>query len=502
MTIMLRFRPTALVAAALLVCLAAGPLAAKDETAESAVWLLKKATLVHRDGMHNILLRALRQLDDPDLKPLFSDLVQKQHPVLKIHGILALGEIDTNDHIDLALVADVKNTATQAQLVSSALEADLLSVEQCKQLIAWPGLDEAVKVIVATKLVHHKQLTDQSVLTAAIASDNMALRSMAALLKLELGDAAAAKHLDELNLSDQSIRETVQIMLLQTAVRYEFASIAPWALKLADDPTTEQNLAFLALRTAMRFKAPGAAESWERLFKSTIGPADRLRLAVLALDVAERLEPAVFDALATDTDEVIRQMGVVGKLRAAGQPAGAEVLKLLAMNNLLASQWALQHALEIPHEQGRELLVGIIFNAEGGENPERFRGQRLENSVLAAERMAEKDADAATLIPHLLQNTPSLTQEAILVGLIRSKVDARPMIAPITKWPNDTAEYLALLLKIKNGEQPTPEQMQSLAMIVRGGAKLQDPLRIQAAWLYLKLTQQDRFALANVLGQR
>ena len=64
MTIMLRFRPTALVAAALLVCLAGGQASAKDETAESAVWLLKKATLVHRDGMHNVLLRALRQLDE------------------------------------------------------------------------------------------------------------------------------------------------------------------------------------------------------------------------------------------------------------------------------------------------------------------------------------------------------------------------------------------------------------------------------------------------------
>ena len=88
------------------------------------------------------------------------------------------------------------------------------------------------------------------------------------------------------------------------------------------------------------------------------------------------------------------------------------------------------------------------------------------------------------------------------MGLIRSKIDARQMISPITKWPNDTADYLALLLRIKNGHVPTPEQMQQLAMIVKGGAKLQDPLRIQAAWLYLKLTQQDHFALANVLGQR
>ena len=46
------------------VCLSVLPAASRaaDETGDSAVWLLKKSTLVHRDGMHNVLLRALRQL--------------------------------------------------------------------------------------------------------------------------------------------------------------------------------------------------------------------------------------------------------------------------------------------------------------------------------------------------------------------------------------------------------------------------------------------------------
>ena len=502
MPLMRRFSPIAAVAAALLGVLIVQPAHAKDETAESAVWLLEKATLVHKDGMHNILLRSLRQLEDPSLSTLFSALVQKQHPVLKIHGILALGEIDPKKQINLALLADV-DPKLQGQLVSSAMEAGLLTTEQAKDIIKWPGLDDAVKVIVATKLVQEKQLDDQAILNSGMASDNLALKSMSALLKLELGDDAAMKHLEQLNLAEQTSRDNIRILLLQTALRYNFHSIAPWAMKIAEDPATPHDLSLLALRTAMRFDAPGAAENWERRYKSTTNPADRLRLSVLALDLATHLQPAMFDPLTTDTDDVVKQMGTVGKLLAQKQPADEAILKLLEMNNVLSSQWVRQYALEQPVEAARALLLGMIFSAEGGQNPPRFRDQRLENAILATQRLAEKDPTAAALIPDTLKAVPSLTQEAMLVGLIRAQVaDARPLIAPVDKWANDAAEDLALLLRIKNGHQPNEEELKQLAMIVRGGARLQDPLRIQAAWLYLKLTDQDKVALASILGNR
>jgi len=117
-----------------------------DETAESAVWLLSKCTLVHRTGQHHVMLKALRQMDDPTLKPLFSYLVQRRHPVLRIHGILGLGEIAPDNTIDLALVADLKDARTQEELIHTATGSNLITVEQLKQLYTWPGLDDRVKV--------------------------------------------------------------------------------------------------------------------------------------------------------------------------------------------------------------------------------------------------------------------------------------------------------------------------------------------------------------------
>jgi hypothetical protein len=473
-----------------------------DETAESAVWLLKKATLVHQNGMHNVLLRSLRQMDDPALKPLFSDLVQKRHPVLKIHGILGLGEIADNGKLDLGLIAEIKDTPTQAQLVSAAVEGKLIGVDEAKQLMTWPGLDPAVKIIVATMLVKEKALTDQTAIDQAMASDNLALRSMAALLKLELGGGNAPMDiLSELSISNQSNRDNVRLMLLQTAVRYEFASITTWALAIAQEPNIDHNLSLLALRTAMRFKSPLAPPMWVQRFNSSTNQAERIRLAVLALDLADRLDAKLFDLMTDDADPVIKQMGIIGKQIATGNDGTAEILKLLELNHLLADKWTLQYAADGPIDKVKPLLVGIILNAQGGTNPERFRAQRLENTVLAAQTLAENATDGPTILHNLFLQVPSLTQEAMLVGLIRLDKNRPDKIIDGLTFQTDTADYLALLLRAKHGQPLDDEAMKKLAIIVRGGAGLQDPLRVQAAWIYLKNTSQDKFALASVLGQ-
>lgn len=499
-------RKLMLIVAAVLAAWGLSTPAAADETADSAVWLLKKTTLVHRDGRHNVLLRALRQMRDPRLKPLFSELVQRRHPVMQIHGVLGLAEIDPEKKIDLALVADVKDSATQAQLVSSAIESDLLTVDQAKQLLTWPGLSEPVKVIVAAYLTSKKQFTDSGVLDESLKSENPAMQGMAAMLKLQLGHADAIRYLDELNQSDKPNRLQIQAMLLQTAIRYEFDKIGPWAMKLAQDPEADRGLDLLALRTAVHFAAAGGAKQgaavWTKHFDSTTSAADRIRLAMLAVDLSEKLPADMYSRLAEDDQALIRQLGVVGKTIAEKKDAAEPILKLLDENNILAGKWVLQYADDQPIDKATPILVGVILSAEGEPDPPQFRAQRLENVVIAAEMLSEKADNAGAIIHALLEKAPMLTQEAMVMGLIRSDA-AHPdkMIEGYDTWQSDTAASLALLLRAKNADKLTPQQLDQLGLIVRGGAGLQEPLRVQAAWIYVKLTDQDKVTLANVLGK-
>ncbi len=476
-----------------------------DDTTQSAIWLLQKTTLIHADGGQNVLLRALRQLKDPALKPLYSDLVQKRHPVLKIHGILGLGEISANHRIDIALVADLKETGAQVQAVESALEADLLDNAQCKQLIAWPGKEMmAVRLIAATRLVRDGQLEDRKILDDAIAvPDNLAVNAMGALLKLQLGDAKAIEVLDKIGASEKPEKDAVRALILQAAAHNKFDKLGPWALKIAMEPKVNTQLALGALRTAVMFKAPGASAAWLQRFDASTGLADKIRVAMIAVDLHDKIEPTAFDRLSLENDPLMLQMSRTGKALAAGGPAVEEVLKLVEQDNLLTSRWVLDYATTRKTiDEAKPILVGLILAVENGANNDRSRGVRTENAVLAAQHLSEKLPDAKALFAELAPQVPALTQESMLMGLIRSNYEhPEQQIDGITSWKGDTAPSLVLLLSAKKGVKLTADQLDRLGLIVRGGGGLQEPLRVQGAWAYLKQTHQEQVALASLLGK-
>lgn len=475
-----------------------------DETADSAAWLLRKSTLLHRDGRHNVMLRALRQLRDPTLKPLFTELVQKGHPALKYHGVLALAEVSAPRKLDLALLADLKDPLVQAQVVNSAIEAELLDADGCRQILESPGYDTAVRIIAAAKLAADGQLKELSAVSEAQSSDKLAMRGMLGLLKLQIGDGSGLELLRGIDASDDRTRDEVRAMLLQMVLRYKFAAAGPWAMRIAQDDEVNKSLAFLALRAAMSFKVPGAAELWAKRFGAAKGdPADRIRLALLALDVSKQVGAVHFKKLTADSDPLVAQIGRTGESIASSEGSGADeqLMKLLELNHGLTGQWVLQYAYGLPVEQGRGILVAAILAAEGEPNPSVNRGSRIENCVFAAQRLAEKDPASHPVLIKLLETSPELTQEAILMGLLKSELGAPHKLIEGLAFKSQVGQSIALLIRARGGAKLSSEELRHLSLMVRGGAGLQETLRLQAAWVYLKITEQDRLALTNVLGK-
>ncbi len=507
-------------------CAVASP-ARADKTADQAVWLLEQATLVHRNGRHNVLLRALRQMRDPRLEPLFSELVQRHHPSLRIHGILGMSEIADPPRLDLALVAELDDPATQAQLVSAAIDSDLLSNEAAGQLLRWPGLPGAVRVIVVSKLVSDGERVDPGVLDEAAEDTNPALRSVAAVLRAQLGEAEALGVLDRLDEEPDPSRQRVQALVLQTLLRHELDAAAAWTMELARAKLEAHGvgredwrmgpIAYQALRAALIFEYDQAINLWMACFDQTplaeSPESEKLRLAMLALDLADRLDERIFTPMLGDEMPIIRKVGQIGTAIASGEPAGELIEQLIAENNKLASAWALQYAVQLCQTdaaRARPILLAIARAASSDEP--RFRSQRLQNAVLAVEKLHENDRDAVPHIRRLIASASTFPQEAMLMGLIRSDGE-RPaeVVAGIETFDSRVAEAMALLLKAKHAERLTEAELDQLSLIVRGGFSggvhpqeggLQEPLRIQAAWTYLRLTQQDRVALATVLGGR
>jgi len=474
----------------------------RDATFDSAVFLLRQSMRVHQDGRQNVLLRSLRHLADPQMTPLLNELAQSDYPLFKIHGLLGLAECSNPKQIDLVRLAAVEDPAVQAELVSAALDSDLLTLDQCQQLVDWPGLDVAVKVIVSGPLVKAGRLSKIEPLIEASKAENLARRSLASALLLQMGQPQGMDALEKLNTSDNPTRDQVRDLVLRSIVRYELDKAAPWAMKMADDSEVRMQLRLMALSVALRFNAPGSVNIWQQQFASTSDVAQRTRLALMALRLAPWLAPSFYQPLIKDSDPMLSRIGHAGQAVASNKDIATQVTRLIEMHHPLANAWALSYASkDAPVEDASAILMALIHAYEQG--PMRGREQRLDDAASAAQILAERNLPAAvSQLGPVLANaqTPRPLMQALLLGLIRSnKPAAYEVIQDLPPQDDVNIHSLVTLLIARSGEPLSQQQLADLAINVRGGGLPQDSLRIQAAWLWLKATGQVRAALDQAL---
>jgi hypothetical protein len=247
----------------------------------------------------------------------------------------------------------------------------------------------------------------------------------------------------------------------------------------------------------------------------------RLRLAVLAADVAEHVKPELFIALTRREEPLLATLGRAGESIAEGRSGVEATVALIRMNNVLTNRWALKHAVGLIEGEAarpraaRPIFLALIDAADNDylktaaeRDQPRFAAQRLQSAIVAVQKLHAKDPGSRAAIRERLNGATMLQQEAILMGLIRSEGD-RPdklLVKAAPEYRSKTASALGVLLRAKHAADAAElgeAAMERLSLIVRrafptGG--LEDPLRLQAGWAYLRLTGEARLAMAEVLG--
>ncbi len=474
-----------------------------DETARSAALLLRRCIAVDRQGLHEMMLSTIRHLRDPALEPLFHRLTQSPHPALKVHGFLGLARCDPNQQLDMIRIAALKDPAIQAQVISAAMDDKLLTNQQSQQLLDWPGLDTGVKIIVAAQLVQSQQFSDIQLLRQAMSSDNLARKGLAALLMLQLGHDQGLDDLYQLDQSEDRQRDQVRRMLLETALRYDLNGVAPWATRVSSEPNVLPKLGLLALRVAMRFGSPGAIDLWRHQFESATDPARRTRLALLAMALSPWLDPGLFQPWVNDQDPLVRRIFRTGLAIASDHQIDAAVVGLIEMHHPLMNRWALSYARQhATDDHAQVILLGLIMAFE--DRNVTGRNEPVNEVVQAARVLHERcpQAAVALLRPILAEgHTDPLLAEGILMGLLLS-TQPHPdrVLAGLPGSDNPRVHNLAILLLAKHGQTLSDSQARQLQVLVRGGGGIGQAMRLQAAWAYLKQTQQSQRALATALG--
>lgn len=477
----------------------------RELTTNSAVYLLRSALHVSRDGREIPLLKAIRQLKDPELTPLFEELATNPHPVLQIHGILGLAECHPEKKLDLLRIASIEQPSIQSQVISVAMDSNLLSDDEANQLINWPGLDSGVLILVATQQINKGLFNKPKILEEATLSDNLARKNFALLLQANLGIEGAMEKLQALHQSDDPLRDRIRQMLLRSALRYDMPVIGPWAMQITAESDINSTLSILALKTVMRFKIPQAQSIWLKQYHATNDLAQKTRLALLVLREAQTLAPSLFDTLISEENNLLKNIGKAGKAIAAGQNITEHVINLVGMDNPhpLVTTWALRYAQsQASTQDATAILLSLVLCYENAHVS--ARPQLLDDAIASVETLINQHSQIAiALLKPILENpkTEKMLLRGMVLAMIRSNPQTALELAQQIKNINDaTCKQLLLLLKAKNGIELSRNQLHDLAMMVRGGSLDDIALRVQAGWAYIKQTRQIKTALSRVLN--
>jgi len=476
-----------------------------DRSAESAVFVIKQALDPSPRGTHNLVLRALRHMDDPALAPLFTHLADQGTGSLKIHGILGLAELSDPARVDLKRIAQLEPAALQAEAISAAQDAELLTLEQCKTLADWSGLDPGIALLLAARLIESDAWTRPELLRDMLDADRLSRRCLAAAMLVQLGDDTALATLNELQTSEDRMSRGVLEMVLQSALRWEMQRLAPWAMSLAQDPSLGLKQRVQALTVAMRFAHPGSLELWRTMFNSANEPARENRLALAALKLSPWIEDAPFVHLQQRDNKLHRAIGNAGAAVVHQRGVAQAVVALVEQNYPLANDWALSYGADKAKAQDRDLiLLSLILAYEAG--PERGRAQRLDMAASAVQALVERSAERA---PNFLRpmlhssDTAERLRTGMLLGLIRAREgSAAKVVRGWQKTGLPLIDGLALLLRAKHQARLSDDELSDLGLLARGGGGLDMGLRAQAAWAYVKQSGQAAAALDAAISSR
>jgi hypothetical protein len=492
--------------AAMVVCVVASTAVASpkvDESAiESARFLLAKAVTVGQDRSFHELLRALRHLRDPALTQLFEHLAQSDRAVLQIHGTLGLAEVSPTKKVDLKRVIAISDAVAQAELISAALDDELMDIADCEQLAGSSGLEAGVRLLVANELVRRQRPVPAGLLDEAIKSDNLGRKHLAALLLVQQGDPRGSVILGDLNQLQDDARDSVRLMVLDAAIKYEFDKAGPWAMSVASEANVDPRLEGVALQAALRFGASGAEDVWLRHYQATTEPAQQIRLAILALRVSPWVGPRLYAPLKAESDPLLKQLGLAGEAIATNKDVAPAVIGLVQLHHPIANRLAMGYANDNAAPQDAKLIF-LAFVLAYEQGPREARGRLLEDAIAAAQLLYQKSPDDALALLRPILTQPGADEHmvhGVLLGLLRAQEPgAHRVLTGLPTFTNPHIRNMVLMLKAKSDQPMTPAEMDELALLVRGGGRLQEPLRVQAAWAYVKRVGQERAVLASVL---
>jgi hypothetical protein len=472
---------------------------------------LRKATTYANDGSHHPRLVALRQLNDPALRPLFQSLVQGKHWTIQIDGILGLAELDPKGMIDPFLLDQLKGDTDRSTGISAAVSLDMVGREQAEAMLGWDDLAPRDRVVLMGELVRRGGSPDAAKLAALTDHRNDEVAGIATLIRATVTGEAAA--LDAFRSRFGALpareRERTLIALANASMQFRLGGAVAFLNGCLQDATLSTDARFSAIGTLLTLDPAVGVEAWKQAVAADASQATRVRLGLIAIAADATLPKGAGAALrtvpaGTELDPLIARLADVIDALVPGPEQSATASQafpaLVSTRHRPSLAAMLEAAKRLPSDAQRATYAAFLELAATKEQRE-LTPAIAEMAVEAVSRLGTVDVGVIEeRLTKAAEADETRLHDILLLALIQTNTSEAAAVAMRARpKASRRGAALALLLHARFASELSKTEIDELGVIASGGWTLDPGLEVQAAWLFARHSGRAEEAIAAIL---
>ena len=470
-----------------------------DKT-DAALVQLQKATSSDNSLIN---LAALRNLRDIDLRPFFFQFAQHPDWPVQVHAVLGLAELSDEQTIDPWLVQQVAPLARE-HLLLQAIDDGLVQKEQLESLLKWPLLENTPKLWLISELSMLGEEPNKTMLRDLSSTTELSVAMFASLLldEEEVIDEVTRRLRRASSIEKDKALQTTFQMIRQ----YKLQSAADWLNDIIENNAValNDNERYFALHTLLVVAPDDGITLWESQFPTEPNRKEQVRYLLVLLESDIIPTPKMIERLDIDLDDSL--LGLMATSGAVNKPiervtnSDVDALAdLIKRGHRDSTEWAFKAAPKLS-EANQIRLYTELSTFEDDASP-----RRRDSASRAFRQLIKVKTEKAWELLHETKDD-SAQQEYMLLAMLQITDnlimnDAIEQATLLKRIGVNKADVMTLLLMAR-GQEPLPDIDQKyLGIIAAGGGDVIQPLKTQAAWLYLKKMGLADKALAAVSTQ-
>lgn len=452
---------------------------------ESSMRALRELVGSPNDGVQVAAIGALRDLDDPALKPLFDGYLKGDDWTLRVASVLGLAELSTDRRIDVDLLESLPAESDRAAALNAAIALGLLDIPRIERIMAWEDLPAAQRVLLACELRKSGGTPDAAMVARLAASKSPEVAALAAALLLDMSDpgadAAAEAARTALAALPPASVSTAVAQIAEASSTRSLKGAAPFIASLCalDGLTNDARLrtlgSLLVLSPAAAYPAFAASVERDR------GQPALVRHAAILLASGVRAPSTEWDRV-RNGDPLLEAIADAGTLLGSGDDKAAYA-KLAGLRHRITMVATVEGAARLDASAQRDLgaLCLTMLVTE-----RRKLGPLSEATMRGVAMLARNAPEELRPALEAVHDDRELVEALLRVLAAVGSREAATVAAAAAGKSSRLGDTLIAVMRARSGLDLDEEQLRLLATAAGGGVDVDPTVRAQAAWLWLQ----------------